>query len=40
MWLTSTFSGTAMIVGMIATASSLWGKQAGVWAGYWEPAGT
>ena len=33
MWLTSTLSGTAMIVGMIATATSIWGRQAGVWAG-------
>jgi hypothetical protein len=33
MWLTSTLSGTAMIVGIIATATSIWGKRAGVWAG-------
>lgn len=32
-WLTSTLSGTAMIVGIIATATSIWGKQAGCWAG-------
>ena len=32
-WLTSTASGTAMIVGMIATACSIWGRQAGFWAG-------
>lgn len=32
-WLTSTVSGTAMIVGLIATASSIWGKEAGFWAG-------
>lgn len=32
-WLTSTLSGTAMIVGLITTASSIWGREAGFWAG-------
>ena len=33
MWLTSTVSGTAMIVGIISVATSIWGRKAGCWAG-------
>ena len=33
MWLTSTVSGTAMIVGITSVSTSIWGKRAGCWSG-------